>query len=412
MLTLAKNIRRDLDDIKALLFLRAPFLGLLLRKMRLVLHDRIGTVGATASGEVIVNPFFWSGLDGVEAKTFILLHEALHLAFGHPWQVADKNRELWNLATDMVVNEMLFAHGYDKATGQPVTAAGVRQYLRAAGREAGLEDLRRASAVEVYRLLEEASTARPLKAPEGMPRDLLDREPEPGGEVIQDGGLNEGGDPQAHWLTAVAEALVTARQAGLMPGDLARAVEAALRPQIDWRRQLRGSLQEGVGRNVVTTWQHPSRRYESFPGVKRLGLRTVWTLVDCSGSIDDRLLGRFLAEVWGLARVHNYVLKVIPWDAQAYPVIAVNTAAQVPRRLAPRMRGGGGTVLAPALVQLARHMAPQDMVVILSDGHVADLGDAATLRLYRRLAARAARMVFVTTDRDPTLPRTRLILMK
>ncbi|MDI6709748.1 MAG: VWA-like domain-containing protein [Thermoanaerobacterales bacterium] len=412
MLTLAKSMRQDLEDIKALLFLRAPFLGLLLRKMRLLVHDRIETVGATSSGEVIVNPFFWSGLDGVEAKTFILLHEALHLAFGHPWQVSGKDRELWNLSTDMVVNEMLFVHGYDKAAGQPVTAAGVRQYLRTAGRDIGLEDLRRASAAEVYRLLEETSAAKPLRAPEGMPRDLLDRGPEPGGQVVQDGGLNEGDDPETHWLTAVAEALVTARQAGLMPGDLARAVKTALRPQIDWRRQLRGSLQEGVGRTVVTTWQRPSRRYESFPGVKRLGLRTIWTLVDCSGSIDDHSLGRFLTEVWSLSRVQNCTLRVIPWDAQAYPVVTVNTATQVRRRLAPEMRGGGGTVLAPALAQLARHMAPQDMVVILSDGHIADLGDAATLRLYRRLAARAARMVFVTTDRDPALPRTRLILMK
>lgn len=407
------EMRRDLEDIKALLFLRAPFLGLLLRKMRLLVDDRIETVAATSSGEVIVNPFFWSGLNGADAKTFLLLHEALHLAFGHPWQVAGKDRDLWNLATDMVVNEMLFRHGYDKAIGNPVTAAGVREYLCHTGRpEVDIEYLRRASAAEVYRLLEETAAAKVAAAPEGMPRDILDREPDREGQVVQDGGLNEGDDPQVHWRTAVAEALVTARQAGLMPGDLARAVESTLRPRVGWRRLLRGSLQTGIGRTVVNTWQRSSRRYEILPGVKRLGLRTVWTLVDCSGSITNEILAQFLAEIWSLARVHNCSLKVIPWDTQAYPAVTVHTAAQARHRLAPALRGGGGTVLAPALSQLSHKMTEQDMVVILSDGHIADLGEAATLRLYRRLAARAARMLFITTDRDPGLPRTRLIFMK
>ncbi|MEW5762691.1 MAG: VWA-like domain-containing protein [Bacillota bacterium] len=404
----ARAVREDLAGIRALTLLRAPFLGLLLGRMRILLNGKIDTICATTAGEVIVNPFFWEGLPDIEARTFVLLHEALHLGFRHPWLARGRNRALYNLAADMVVNEMLFRHGYTAAPPPAVTAEVVHGLLRAQGVRVELEEVRRASVEEIYRLLTSAA-ARAARAPEeGKTGDLRELERDREGEVVQEGGCGAGERPERYWEAAVSRALVAAREAGLLPADLARQAEVSLRPRVDWRRALRACLQEGVGRSVVGTWQRPSRRYPVLPGVKRLGVRSVWALVDCSGSIGEELLGRFLSEIHALARHHGCLLHVLPWDARAYPPVRALSPAQV-RAAARGLRGGGGTVLRPALEALLGKMRPADIVVVFSDGHIADLQDAATLALYRRVAARAAQTLFVTAGRAPRLPRTPVI---
>ncbi|MFZ5898651.1 MAG: DUF2201 family putative metallopeptidase [Bacillota bacterium] len=403
------DMRQDLENIKALLFLRAPFLGILLHKMRIVLNGEVPTIGATTAGEVLINPFYWSRIEETEAKAFLLLHEALHLGFRHPWQLDGKDADIWNLAVDTVVNEMLFRHGYDKAPRKPITARTVHGILKERGVEVSIDELRKASAEEIYKLLVDAQDN--PGACQNMlqeQKDLLVRRPDTGGDVVQDGTMGDQ-DPGEYWRTALAEAMITAQQAGLLPADIKRRVDASLGSVVNWRRQLRGSLQEGTCRTVVTTWHRSSRRYPSLPGVKRLGVQTIWILLDCSGSITDDVLSQFVGEVYALAKAFNCHLKVIPWDAQVYPVVEMRTPSQARLKIPKGLRGGGGTVLKPVLLEASRKARLQDIIVILSDGYIYDDKDPVMLDIYRRLARRAARMVFVTTGRLPDLPRTRVI---
>jgi len=406
-------MRRELDDLKALLFLKTPYLALLLSKMRIAVSHAVRTVLATPNGETIVNPDFWGKLRNREEKTFVLVHEALHLAFRHPWTVQGRDRALFNVAADVVVNEMLFRHGYHEAAGNPVTAPMVREMLWARNVPITVEELRRASSDEIYRLL---VSARAQDTAEQMlndaPRDLNPEESEPPDtekEIVQEGSQGPGEDPEEYWRATVVEAVVVAQAAGTSPGELQRVVEESLKPRVNWRSQLKNGLRDAVGRTVVCTWERPSRRYATFPGIKRLGVQTVWALVDCSGSITERALAQFVAEVWALSRVFRCELRVLPWDAAAYPEIRVYTPGQVQARVVSGLWGGGGTLLAPALRRLQRRMRAQDVVVIISDGHIGDLENAETLRLYRMVSRKAAGLIFLTSDRYPDLPHTRVI---
>jgi len=409
MKELVRAVKEDLAGIKALTMLQVPFLGFLLGKIRIILDGKIDTVCATTAGEVIVNPFFWEGLPSIEAKTFVLLHEALHLGFRHPWLVRRRNRALYNLAADMVVNEMLFRHGYTAAPPPAVTTEMIYAMLRTQGIQVPLAELQRASVEEVYHLLARVATRSVCGTEDGNTGDLREREGNREGVVVQEGGCG-GENPERYWQAAVPAALVAAQAAGSLPADLRRQVEASLRGQVDWRRALRACVREGMGRTVVTTWQRASRRYASLPGIKRLGVQTIWALVDCSGSIGEALLRRFMSEVYALARVHHCPLQIIPWDARAYPLTRACSPARI-KVAADRLRGGGGTVLRPALEALLEKMHPQDTVVILSDGYIADLEQPATLNLYRRVAVRAAQVVFVTAGKMPRLPRTAIVRM-
>lgn len=407
----AREMRDDIQNIKALLFLHAPFLAILLSRMRILVNEDVRSLMVTPDGDAIFNPGFWRSLPDTESKTFVLLHEALHLGFRHPWLVKGRDRKIYNLATDMVINEMLFRHGYNRVPGNPVTAPMIQMLLRESGVIVSADELRRASSEEVYRLL---STPRARDSVErnveDNPDDLSESPPDPeGGEEVQSGAVGETDDPEQRWRGVVNDALITAHQAGMLPADIKRRVEMSLKPEVNWRRTLRGCIQEGAGRMVVSTWLRSSRRYASFPGIKRLGVQTVWALIDCSGSIPDEILARFSSELWSLTRLYGCILNVIPWDAKAYPAVRVFSAYQARHRLSEALRGGGGTVLGPALIELSRRLRTQDMVVILSDGYIADIEAKDTLALYRRITRRAARVVFVTAGRAPSLPNTRTI---
>ncbi|MEM2619412.1 MAG: hypothetical protein QW356_08070, partial [Candidatus Hadarchaeales archaeon] len=66
-------------------------------------------------------------------------------------------------------------------------------------------------------------------------------------------------------------------------------------------------------------------------------------------------------------------------------------------KLRRAMKGGGGTVIAPALERLLREMRPWDVVVILSDGEIYDWDQPATRTLLTRCAQKAAKAIFLTT---------------
>lgn len=72
---------------------------------------------AGTDGETIYyNPEYLEGLS-VEEQTFIFAHEVCHIAFNHILRSEGKNPELWNIATDGVINQSLKRDGLKMAPG-------------------------------------------------------------------------------------------------------------------------------------------------------------------------------------------------------------------------------------------------------------------------------------------------------
>lgn len=88
---------------------RTRFFGAILVLLEKYATDAIDTAGVMVKdgrGSLAFNPDFMAGLS-FNDRCFILMHEAAHLLLSSMSRGLNKQKEFWNLATDIIINEML-----------------------------------------------------------------------------------------------------------------------------------------------------------------------------------------------------------------------------------------------------------------------------------------------------------------
>lgn len=161
------------------------------------------------------------------------------------------------------------------------------------------------------------------------------------------------------WQIAVEQAENVAKLAGKLPAGITRSLESAQAAGVDWRELLRRAWSETIPADY--SWMPPNRRHIwsglYLPGIRSEGVGEIAIAVDCSGSINARLLGLFEAEIRSIlagqrpSRVH-----VLYFDTEVHRVETYY--AGQPVTLAPV--GGGGTNFAPCFEWLTEHgVCPQ-----------------------------------------------------
>ena len=151
-----------------------------------------------------------------------------------------------------------------------------------------------------------------------------------------------------------------------------------------------------IGKEVFRNYTRPSKKYLDsefiMPSKRNYGIDRIAVLVDTSGSIGRRELRQFVTEIYEISRTSRSEVVVIPWDARVYDPITVRSPNDVKKI---ELRGGGGTVIYPALRKALELRA--DVNVILSDFNISDIGREEVMESLRRLR----NLVMVTTDSDP-----------
>lgn len=84
---------------------KSPFFACLALFTKLVPDERI-EIGLTGGRELRVNPDFLLALPDEQAFSY-LLHQVMHLALQHGTRRLGRDHELWNIAADIIVNEMI-----------------------------------------------------------------------------------------------------------------------------------------------------------------------------------------------------------------------------------------------------------------------------------------------------------------
>jgi predicted metal-dependent peptidase len=396
------KIRADYDKLKSALVAASPFVNSILSRARVIISTSVPTACLTEHGVIVINPEFWEKLSW-GGKAFVLGHEAMHGAFRDLRRLGKRDQRAWNIVCDAVNNEM-----QKDLMKMPGELEGFAVTLDRLGLGIELKELQKMSKEEIYRILPEqaissVSFSEDLGAGGGEGDVLQEGDP----QIYGDGRERNGESTDERWKDAVARGFDVQKSVGRVPASLKRMVDKLLRAKVDWTSVLRHALRSGHGRVVVSSYKRPSRKHQDFPGIQRYALQRTWNLIDTSGSIGEAELTQELSEVY--VQAGDRPVSVVLWDAESYGVIEAKNRNEVLSRVLTGVKGGGGTVIAPALRTTLGRMQYRDNVVILSDFDIYDLEEPETRQLLSSVAAKSGVAVLVSSHREVDIQGWRFI---
>lgn len=307
-------------------------------------------------------------------------HHILHVALQHSARMQDMaarlgaafQPDLWGIAADSIVNEVLLAAGHalprPALTLTGLLAASTGQALPPAQALAEWDAERLYLALQGGAGGQGAAKARAHAAAQGHAPDLHPAPSDPQAEQAK-----------ADWRAHLTRAMAAGAAAGFGIGIVGRSLADLPHPRVPWERVLRRLLARATLPNPVPSHRRPARTWLAIeaearrtrtptpvfqPGLARS--QPVPRLVlglDCSTSTEGPMLGLFLAEITGIARRMAAEVQVIPFDEVAHPAVRLDLAGAVPQIRALPLPQGGGTDFRP-LIAAARRLAPSALVIL------------------------------------------------
>jgi hypothetical protein len=98
-----------------------PHLSGLAHAVRIGADERVGSAGVFPSGRLLVNPEWFLEMTDAE-RAFVLAHELLHLALHSHTRALGADRNNFNAAHDLIINDML-----ETELGMPTPGGGIRR---------------------------------------------------------------------------------------------------------------------------------------------------------------------------------------------------------------------------------------------------------------------------------------------
>ncbi len=311
-------------------------------------------------GEIYINPA--AGYTMHEWR-FILAHEYLHAGLAHDARCKGRNPYLWNVACDFVIN------GWLKAMQIGTMPADGLLYD---------ETLQNLSAESVYDLiLKNLRKYSKLETLRGYGK----------GDVIHGSGKAFAGSAtnvDDFCRQALMQGLEyhLSEGRGYIPAGLIEEIRALAMPPIPWDVQLANWFDSNFAPlEKGRSYARPSRRQASTPDIPRpryisldipVDSRTFGVVIDTSGSMDAKTIGKALGAVASYADAHEVPFaRIVFCDACAYDAGYI-----APQDIAGHVavKGRGGTILQPA-IDLLEHAAdfPKDgPILIITDGGIED----------------------------------------
>ncbi|MCF0129100.1 MAG: hypothetical protein HUJ70_11030, partial [Pseudobutyrivibrio sp.] len=310
-------------------------------------------------GELYVNPA--AGLSSEELK-FVLAHEYLHAGLMHHERCNGRDHYLWNVACDFVINGWL-----KELQVGAMPAEGLLYDPELAGMSAEsiydliLSDMKKYSKLATFR---------------GFGK----------GDIVGDGYGNckDATSLDDFCRSAMQQGLEyhISSGRGLIPAGLIEEIRALSMPPIPWDVALAKWFDVYFAPlEKHRSYARPSRRQASTPDIPRPSYvladipvysRTFGVVIDTSGSMDAKTIGKALGSIASYAVAHEVPFaRVVFCDAAAYDAGYIS-----PEDIAGRVevKGRGGTRLQPGIDMLENENDfPKDgPILIITDGEIED----------------------------------------
>ena len=307
----------DLNSHTFALLRQEPFFAALSRRITKYPTTSIPTAGVklnkdTAQFEMIYNPEFMGKLKDNELSG-VLMHEFYHIIFEHvTGRLPPEGMSmLWNVATDLSIN----SHISDKLPEGALIPGRDKFQKYPVGKSA-----------EWY--FEELQ-----KDPDMQPQEGQEGEGQEGEGNESGSGTPQPLDDHSGWGEADAETKAMAkerlRQAvedaakeasnrgswGSVSSATRKKIMDMVNPKVDWRKVLRYFIKTSQRSNKRSTVRRINKRFPYIHSGKKV-TRTakIAISIDQSGSVSDKMLAAFFAELGSLAKYAEFT--VVPFDTE------------------------------------------------------------------------------------------------
>lgn len=375
------------------------FYASLLTQMHRTSTNKIPTAGVTVRNgriELYYNPDFLESLKTIKEQRAVLEHECMHLVMDHIPRMNDRDHKLWNIATDLAINQLI--------DGLPKEAVTLDKFPAGWGLQP------KQNAEKYYDIIYKNADRIEYEYIEGDGKPDQNSQGGAGGQGKdqkdgkgKDGQGGEGQGPRIRvrikdasgkvksefdidapgnhnqWKNAdsgdiakevvkqaVKEAKeVTERSQGHTPSGLEEYIAELLAPPvIPWQVLLRRLVATKIKAGHKSSWKRPNRRFgEEQKGTLANRRIAITIAIDTSGSIGNEDFYAFMAEIRGIQKSHKADITVLECDAavQKEYVLKPNMA------LDTKFKGRGGTAFEPIFKYVKDEHIYTDLLIYFTD---------------------------------------------
>ncbi|MGN1140163.1 MAG: VWA-like domain-containing protein [Oliverpabstia sp.] len=348
-----------MKSVRRMLIKEYPFYGELIMNLNLAVAE-VGTA-CTDGKYLIIDPLFAGRLSD-EELLFLYMHEVMHIVFFHCFRRRGRDKYLWNIACDYVVNSnILMSMGMKEFS---IDKTPVMHQIR------GVEAYQY-TAEEIYKQLTEGALNTDNQ------KAHIDDSPDSHEiwDELETAACNEAVD---RWGQIAFDATKKwyGKDAGIAAGSLKRYKETLYKSQLKWKQIVRDFIRY---RNTDEDYGfRPSdRRFQDeefiYPGLNQAEaevIEYIWFFIDKSGSISRKMLLDVIREIeYGLRQVKNMSGLVSFFDTEVTKPIPFADLKDFMKVGIPLPDGGTRFHSIFTYVKENRKRYNPEGIIILTDGY-------------------------------------------
>lgn len=374
------NAKDKIIRAKTQMYRVSPFFSYLVLHLKPKEMREVGTLGVDQFSNLYYNPDF------IEKRTdtdmlILLMHEVLHLALSHPLRTGKRNRFLWNIATDLVVNKIIEENDSDLFYSSIVSRDGITE--KTLRKQFGIKiSVKGKTAEEVYDELEKHLKSNQMfKAfvesyefdkhfsiddlSEEKKKELERKFGKPFSEIKK--------DLEREAKKMLAEAYNVAKLRGNEPKGMERIFDKLLESKMNWKSLLRKYVSDNIPFDF--SWKRPSKKSITtgiyMPTTLKDKKLEMLAVVDLSGSISQEQMNEFMSEIYHISKSYRNVrIWLVTHDYVPQDFIEIKNGI-IDRLLKIKLHGGGGTShkWLPKYIKEREELRNVKLIVIFTDGY-------------------------------------------
>tara|TARA_Y100000015_G_scaffold42045_1_gene48966 strand:- start:41 stop:1051 length:1011 start_codon:yes stop_codon:yes gene_type:complete len=297
---------------------------------------------------ILWSPDFVETMDQ-EETVGVMAHEVLHIVFKHSLRRGSRDPELWNIACDFAINQILVDSEFTLPEGALIDP----QY----------KDL---TAEAIYDRLPQDAKEKYGNAVIG---EVKDAKKDDGNDMSQ----AEVKQMEADIDAKIMMAATGAKTVGKLPASIKALIDEMERSQVDWRDVMRRFI--GGDQPDDYSFRKPQKKMYHMtgiisPSIEKIGAGDVVIGIDTSLSVCKRELSFFLGEINAISEdLKPRSITVITCDARVQTVTRYEQGEEIQMI---EIGGRGGTLVKPVFDYIEEHQLPVDNMVYLSDLEIFD----------------------------------------